>query len=75
MANFVAPRKTDELYGGEILSQGVISCSFNELFSVKGVFSIKQVLFIPFSLDEMIRNFECEHRYLADIIVYHLQQN
>lgn len=42
MANFVTPRKTDELYGGEILSQGMISCSFNELFSVKGVFSIKQ---------------------------------
>lgn len=73
--NFVTPRKTDELYGGEILSQAMISCSFNELFSVKGVFSIKQVLFIPFSLDEMIRNFECEHRYLADIIVYHLRQN
>lgn len=76
MAHFVTPRKTDELYGGEILSQGMISCSFNELFSVKGVFSIKQVLFIPFSLDvEMIRNFECEHRYVADIIVYHLRQN
>lgn len=75
MANFVTPRKTDELYGGEILSQGMISCSFNELFSFKGVFSIKQVLFIPSSLDEMIRNFECEHRYLADIIVYHLRQD
>ena len=35
----------------------------------------RQVLFIPFSLDEMIRNFECKHRYVADIIVYHLQQN